>query len=474
MKNLTKYFDKIFVTIHFSILHLNESERRLRRNISEWLNQKVKFIIAPTIIILSAFYIEDLVTSSLPLLLKLLFIIVLIILNTLIVTTSYLAIRRKQLRNLLTVNCEDDIKTDTQEITTSNKMSDSNKNNEKLFQVVFNEKESKKIYSDIVREIQTKDFTELKNLTEDSFDFTEDEKLFIKSLLLYPDNMQRICNNVIISKLLEKNIIDDNTPKIFPLHFYVYLVNNFENTMQIVNSFIICDLFGFIKDFFDSVNYRSILLKNIVKHLHLRTDKHEIFTLNSQNLVIDLIDEIIFFIRKNYFRSDSIEVIGKQINHLTLIKSQNKDYFLELPIQKLKELISDIPNSQILTEHINENIKDSIVSFLQKWLTSKDSNTTMKNIDHLINLNFSELKEKTLVSETSKKIDIGRILFQLKEVGVFTENDLMKIYEKNIITRNNRSFLVKDDFKEHNRVFKKAGNLYKNNDINIPKLIKNS
>lgn len=133
--------------------------------------------------------------------------------------------------------------------------------------------------------------------------------------------------------------------------------------------------------------------------------------------------------------------------------------------------------------NFNTNLDDEknelLINFLSKWFSSGKGSSEIylyNDLMNLINLNLTDIGEGGLISETSKKIDIGRVLFQLVEVGIWQENDVKKVYANKIIKyKGSLNSFDLNTYNDHKRAFSIKNNLYKNPDINIPQLFnKNS
>ncbi|RAV28896.1 hypothetical protein DN748_10880 [Sinomicrobium soli] len=135
-----------------------------------------------------------------------------------------------------------------------------------------------------------------------------------------------------------------------------------------------------------------------------------------------------------------------------------------------KEAVN-LPDTSDTTLNINQT--EILINFLKKWFSSPKGSDALENdLKNLLELNLANIEDGGLISEANKKIDIGRILFQIAHIGIWDEEDIKKIYSKSIISHNRSINAFKDNtFNDHKNSLKEKKKLYTKDSIDIPKIL---
>ncbi|MGS2739969.1 hypothetical protein [Sinomicrobium sp. M5D2P17] len=138
--------------------------------------------------------------------------------------------------------------------------------------------------------------------------------------------------------------------------------------------------------------------------------------------------------------------------------------------KQTKEAV-DLPNTSDSILNISQ--MEILINFLKKWFSSpKGSDALESDLKNLLELNLANIEDGGLISEANKKIDIGRILFQIAHIGIWDEEDVKKIYSKSIISHDRSINALKDNtFNDHKNSLKEEEILYAKESIDIPKIL---
>ncbi len=125
--------------------------------------------------------------------------------------------------------------------------------------------------------------------------------------------------------------------------------------------------------------------------------------------------------------------------------------------REIKQFIINPPHKDI-----ERNSEINIIEFLRDGISSKD---IKQDLENLLQGEFQALEKGIFISKVWDKVSVGGILFQLKDLGIFNDIQIERIYKEKFFKYKN-TYLDSDDLKAHNYQFKKdKNNLHKRIDI---------
>jgi len=182
----------------------------------------------------------------------------------------------------------------------------------------------------------------------------------------------------------------------------------------------------------------------IVSLLISSTVIHNIFFSSSQLTLYNYITESIWYL---------IALLLIIFSHSTLFSEK---------IIKINNEANSITNKESKIKEIN--ISDIVKKLINlRWFHGE---RIEENLNNLLNYKLEKIKKKSIICNFDMQIQIGTILFQLFELGLFTEIELKNIYKSNIITTFDKKS-IKGDYSIHK--FRLKNPFSKYDEINLKK-----
>lgn len=359
-------------------------------------------------------------------------------------------------------------------------------NSFKCIEPYFIKVEYDEIYYNIKNEIEKDNFYYLPiENSENHISYSSENILFFEGY--FRDNISQHFKSIVKEEdfftYLELNKYYQNKEEIIGFSKNA-LVSDFLKSIDIFKSRL--NFFNYSKNQFynkyspfENMNDENrFIAKNIIKELtlcyintgHLKFEIKD----NYETIILNYFKEVICFIRRNEDLYDS-ELIKKEINRIKLIMLEHNMIFLNYYKDQLEEIIMDFNNKLILqnlTHTVKNKIKtNNIEECILGYLNEHFKSTNANDIKNLLNFKVSCINEISTIY-SMKKIDIGRILFQLKNLKYFSIDQLEIIYQKKIFKQNNKTILDKNDFSDHKRKLTNLKTLYTKDGINIPNILK--